>query len=1318
MKTLRLTYLILLFFVWINIIHGNPYYFRQYQVQDGLSNNTIRCCVQDAYGYMWFGTRDGLNRFDGYTFKVYRNDSELPNSIGSNTINALTIDQNGTLWTGTRTGLYKYNPGSEDFTLIPLCRDLSISSIVQGMANDLWLISDGNILNYNIQLDHIKTYTLPDNSSCSSVCITALGQIWVAGRNGVLYELIESTGSFSSYDLFTHSTDITSRYINCIYPTVTGDKILVGTRTHGVKLFDIHKGDYTDCFRYDPNQIEITVQDFLQVDDSTVWVSTELGLYIFNIEKNAYETIKKRPYDPYSISTNILSAMYKDRENGIWICTYAGGVNYYSPFQLFRKYYTYPGKNVMQGDLVHDICTDQYDNVWIATEDAGINKYDPETDQYINYQPLTNGKGISHSNIHGMVADGNKLWIASIDGAIDVMDIRDGTIIKRYHIRRLSESSEAFSIVNMKILNDGLLLVATSHGMFKYNIQKDQFEFMPQFPSLRIQGIYKDHDGVIWAGSVNYGLYYYDPTSEENGKFELDSITKPSSNTINDICEDKEGNLWFATLEGVKKYNRQNKQTTRYTIKKGLPSNISYRIIPDNQGLLWITTTNGLVRMHPDTESIIIYQQEHGLISNQFNYNSEWIDRDGILYFGMVKGMISFNPQDIHTSEKKNKTCITGLTTFEVNNQKYYTVSSPGTIHLSHNQSTVEINYTAMSFLAPELIKYAYYMEGFDKDWVYQDHANKAYYTQLPPGNYTFKVKATNISGIWNDIPTELKIIITPPWWSSIIAKIIYFVLFALGCYYVFRQIKRQNQKKLEQEIKSFENDKEKELYQAKINFFINIAHEIRTPLTLIKSPLEKVMDNQKIPPEAQSYLQTVEKNTGRLLNLANQLLDFRKTEMDGYRLNFVKTDIVKLLEEICIRFKDTAEERKLSFETHYYIKKKEVYIDKEACTKIISNLLSNALKYASSQIIISIDYLEGSEIVSLEVGNDGENIPRDIRSQIFEPFFRGEYSVHKTGTGLGLPLARSLAEMHKGSLELADDNPFTTFRLCLPINQPDSIKLSEDTIEENRDVVTYYQNKYEQDPNRPTILIVEDNEEMMNFIGKEANALYNILTAVNGAEALLVLKDYSVQLIISDVMMPVMDGFALLKTIKTNLDYSHIPIILLTAKNTVQARLEGIESGADAYIEKPFSMTLLLAQTANLLTNREKIRHSYAQSPIAHLKSMAYTKADEQFLERLNDIINENMSDQNLDVEMIAGRMHLSKPTLYRKISALSDLTPNELIRIARLKKAAELIDKGELKIYEISETVGFNSQSYFSRSFMKQFGMSPSEYAKQTSK
>ncbi|MDR0430067.1 MAG: response regulator, partial [Tannerellaceae bacterium] len=346
-----------------------------------------------------------------------------------------------------------------------------------------------------------------------------------------------------------------------------------------------------------------------------------------------------------------------------------------------------------------------------------------------------------------------------------------------------------------------------------------------------------------------------------------------------------------------------------------------------------------------------------------------------------------------------------------------------------------------------------------------------------------------------------------------------------------------------------------------------------------------------------------------------------------------------------------------------------------------------------------------------IDVSNDGEPVSDEIKEKIFEPFFRGEDLAHKPGTGLGLPLAKSLAEMHHGNLHILDSAEInTTFRLCIPVNQPNSILLQE---EERVRPVIEPSSAYKMDSSRSTILIVEDNKEMKNYIGSELNMHYNIITADNGKEALDKLEEFGIQLIISDVMMPIMDGFTFLKAAKTNLEYSHIPIILLTAKNTIQSRLEGLELGADAYIEKPFSIDILLAQIINLLSNRENIRNSYSKSLVVHLKSMAYTKADEHFLEKLNEIIQSHMSDINLNVDMIADLMNLSRPTLYRKINALSNLTPNELIRVARLKKAAILIMQKNMKIYEISEAVGFSSQSYFSRSFMKQFGISPSEYA-----
>ena len=1310
---------LILWLLWgkIQLIGAESYYFKQYQVENGLSNNNITCCVQDANGFMWFGTRDGLNRFDGYSFRVFRNDSEQAKSIGNNWITSLAIDKKGTLWIGTRMGLYQYNEQEESFELMSFTKNLRTNQLVFDQKGDLWLIVDNKLVKYSTQLDFYQTFTIPDNSSPTSICLTPLGELWVGLSNGMLYELNEENGIFSSYDIYSHSENIRSKYITSLQTTSIGDKLFIGTSTNGPKILDIQTGLYRDILTDVSNKRELVVRHFMQASSSEVWIATESGLFIYNVATDTYKHINKRPYDPYSLSTSSLYMLYQDRDDGIWIGTYSGGINYHSPFQAFEKYYAYPGEEALKGDLIHDICTDKYDNLWIATEDAGINKLDIKTGRYINYQPQSGKRSISHINIHGLVADDDKLWIGSFSG-IDVIDIPTGQVIKHYDRISGASSWRNMNIINMKKLRSGKLLVATSNGLFCYNDVLDQFDFMPQFPSRHsIQSIYEDHEGVIWAGTIDHGVFYYDPFNESSGHFSYDTTGTNSSNTVNDIYEDKHHNLWFATLEGLKKYDRKTKATTYYNLKNGMPSNVIFRILSDESGNLWISTTNGLVCLNPDTEKIIVYTQEHGLITNQFNYNSAWKDNYGKMYFGMVKGLVSFRPEEIKVDEKKVKVSLTDMTIFDRTNDEVNlpsrSVSFVKSIELENEQSTFSISFSTLNYIVPDITEYAFCMEGFNDNWTYLKDSHTAYYTKLPPGRYIFKVKAANISGIWNDDEiSTLKITVKQPWWFSNLAQFIYCLLFLGLCLLIIYIGVVNNKKRLQRSMNNFEVEKEKELYRAKIDFFINVAHEIRTPLTLIKSPLDKVMKNEQLPKEAQDSLHIVNKNANRLLDLINQLLDFRKTEIKGYNLSFIKTDIVALVDDICERFHDTAEENMLLLNVKTEIKQLYAFIDKEAFTKIISNLLTNALKYANANISVSISSLKDDSVFFIDVSNDGESIPDEIREKIFEPFFRGESSTHKSGTGLGLPLAKSLAEMHRGDLSIVkSSHGMVLFRLSLPINQPNPIRLMED---EQLNASVIREEPFDTDLSRPTILVIEDNVEMQRFVGHEINAFYNVKTANNGKEAFDLLKEYSIQLIVSDVMMPIMDGFALLKEIKTNMEFSHIPVILLTAKNTMQARLEGLGLGADAYIEKPFSMDLLLAQITNLLNNRKSIRTYYSSSPIASMKSMAYTKADEKFLEKLNHIIDEHISDINLDVDMLADYMNFSRPTLYRKINALSNLTPNELISISRLKKAAALIMQGEMRINEIAEFVGFNSHSYFSRAFSKQFNMTPSQYAK----
>lgn len=1287
---------------------GN-YTFKQYQVENGLSNNNVTCCLQDTRGFIWIGTREGLNRFDGYAFRVFRDTDSGTQPIGNNWILGLAIDPNGTLWVGTYMGIYKYNEKEENFEPVSFCKGMKAKNLIFDASGNLWVILDGKLVKYNVQLDDHRTYNIPDNGVLTSFCYTSTEKIWLVLSNGMLYQFDLNNGEFSGTDLFSQTPDHKIRNLTTVYHTLSEDRLFIGSATFGAKLYDIKTMTYKDIMAKESEQGEISVNGFLQTTPEEVWIATESGLFIYDMVKECCTLYQNKIRDPFSLSTDHLYSITKDKENGIWIGTYAGGINYCSPYQPFTKYYASLGENSLRGDIIHDITTDQYGNVWIGTEDAGLNKYDPQTGRYTHFEINPGGDGISHKNLHGLVADDDRLWIGSIRG-VDLMDIPSERVVKHYRI------TDNRAIVIMKKMPSGQLLVGTANGMYTYNEASDQFEPVPEFPSnMRIQSILEDHSGVIWAGTFNNGLFYYNPADETHGKLSYDTLMTNNDNTINDIYEDGEHNLWLATQAGLKKYDRESGSILRYTVKNGMPGNITFRILPDEFKNLWVSTTNGLVRLNPSTHEIKVYKKEHGIITNQFNYNSSWMDKEGVMYFGMVKGMVSFHPEDIRDLQERAQVCFTTMTLFDqmVNaGSTTIPVAYSKQIHLKYSQSSFSVGFSSLSYIAPAITEYTFCLEGLQKDWIYLGNANDVTFTKLPPGDYTLKVKGRNSSGNWNEIPSEIAISVAPPWWLSRIAWLVYFLVFAAVGALVIRSVILRNRRKVEEKITRMEYKKEKELHQAKINFFINIAHEIRTPLTLITGPLEKVMNKCTLPDNAQNYLSIMDKNAKRLLQLVDQLLDFRDTELQGYRLNFEKKNVVSVLQETFNRFREAAEENNLSFELTSNVKQLYISMDEDAFVKIVSNLLLNAIKYAQSKIRVKFSHFEGGDHLVIDVVNDGQ-LPLN-GEKIFEPFFRGENAEFKPGTGLGLPIARSLAEMHMGRLELTGgDDGLITFRLQLPVNvsYQDESGDGEKAAAERQAP----QPEFGFDPSRSTVLVVEDNEEMKDFIAREINAIYNVVTARDGEEAMTFLKKQSIQLIVSDIMMPVMDGLTMLRQVKTDLEYSHIPVILLTARNTVQSRLEGLESGADAYIEKPFTVDILLAQISNLLHNRNTMRNHFFNSPIANLKSMAYTKADELFLEDLNEIITRNISNPHLDVEMIAGNMNVSRPTLYRKIKAISDLSPNELIRISRLKKAAELILQNKLSLSEISEKVGFSSQSYFSRSFSKQFEISPSEYARQ---
>lgn len=638
-------------------------------------------------------------------------------------------------------------------------------------------------------------------------------------------------------------------------------------------------------------------------------------------------------------------------------------------------------------------------------------------------------------------------------------------------------------------------------------------------------------------------------------------------------------------------------------------------------------------------------------------------------------------------------------------------------INLKYNRNSFAFRFAALCYAAPEENYLSYTLKGFDKEWYSTTKSSTASYTNLKPGDYTFCVKTAYAKGEWSNDIKSIHIHIAPPFWKSPWAYLLYFILSAAGIGYIFYRFRKQITDKQRRQLEILEAEKEKEIYHAKIDFFTNIAHEIRTPLTLIKGPLENILHKENIDRNTiRENLDVMERNTLRLLDLTNQLLDFRKTETKGFRLNFMDCNISQLIRDTYIRFNPAAQQNGLKFQTDLPEQDFNAPVDKEALTKILSNLFNNAVKYATSSIHVSLIPPCGMKepgYFSIMVSNDGHPIPHDMQEKIFQPFVQIKQTSggqRTAGTGIGLPLARSLAELHKGKLYLKDREEIC-FCVELPVDQEKAIQLQKDsTISQTGNMQTVIR----QHSTNICILVVEDDPEMQNFICAQLETVYCVIRASNGKEALQVLSEKTISLIVSDVMMPEMDGFELCHTLKTDIEHSHIPIILLTAKVTMQSKIEGIELGADDYIEKPFSTEYLLARIANLLSNQDKLCHAFTSSPFVNAKTIALSKADENFLDKLIEVIQKNISEPDFNVDILAEKMNMSRSSLHRKIKGIAQITPNEFIQLERLKMAAQLIQSGEYRINEVCYIVGFNSSSYFAKCFQKQFGVLPKDFCK----
>ena len=1302
------------------------YYFKNLSIRNGLSQNTVNAILQDRKGFMWLGTKDGLNRYDGLSFRKFKHDAANPRSIGNCFITSLYEDFNGNIWVGTDAGVYIYYPEKEAFEEFD-CQSLektrierSVSMIAGDKQGRVWIAVEAQgMFCYDTRQKLLRNYPLSEISS-NIKCFTfdSGGTLWLGFYGDGLYYSKDNLATVHPYGSPEDGkrefeggviTKIVQGNYNCLY---------IGSVKEGVSELNLTSGQVRNLLAIDESGESIFCRDLLPYSDNELWIGTESGIYIYNLRTAQFIHLRASLYDSYSLSDNAIYALYKDREEGLWIGSYFGGVDYYPrQYTYFAKYYPKNIANSLHGKRVREFCRADDGTLWIGTEDGGLNHFNPKTKEFHFFEPSA-----GFTNIHGLCMDGSHLWVGTFSKGLRVIDTRTGVVLRTYTEGHTPHSLNDNSIFSICRTSAGEIYLGTLFGLLRYNRTQDSFDCIPELNGKFVYDIKEDSYGNLWLATYANGAYCYDVSARrwKNYVFDAEDERSLPYDKVLSVFEDSYRQIWLTTQGGgFCLFHPDTETFTRYGLKDGLPNDVVYQIVEDDDRFLWLTTNNGLVRFDPKTMEMKVFSTANGLPTNQFNYRSGFKDEAGNIYLGGINGFVAFDPRTFAENRQVPAVAITDFLLFnkevsvgETDSPLKSSITFSDKVVLTADQNSFSFRIAALSYQAPRMNKLMYKLEGFDEGWLTIGESPLVTYSNLGYGDYVFKVKASNSDGVWNEQKTSLHLSILPPFYLSGWAYCFY-VLFFMGCLVcVIFYFKRRNYRKQHRQMEMLEQEKEREVYHAKIDFFTNVAHEIRTPLTLIKGPLENIILKKEVDSETKEDLYIMKQNTERLLNLTNQLLDFRKTETRGFRLNFTECDVVAVLRETYLRFTSLAKQKGLDFILELPQECFMADVNQEALTKIISNLLNNGVKYASTYLRISLETDE--KVFHIRTFNDGEMIPDTMKEEIFKPFVRLDKEDEvTTGTGIGLALSRSLAELHQGSLMMEKGEEVNCFCLTLPVNQDSTITLSAENVsqvEENS--CGWEQEETDTKEKKPMILVVEDNPDMLAFIRKQLTTEYSVLTAMNGIEALAVLDNHYVNLVVSDVMMPQMDGFELCKTIKSDLSYSHIPVVLLTAKTNIQSKIEGLELGADAYIEKPFSVEYLLANISSLIHNREKLRQTFAKSPFVAANTMALTKADEEFIWKLNDIIQANLHNPEFSMEDMADALKMSRSSFYRKIKGVLDLSPNEYLRLERLKQAAQLLKEGKSRVNEICYTVGFNSPSYFSKCFLKQFGVLPKDF------
>lgn len=1340
--------------------------FQHITSKDGLSQSEVYCFLKDSRGFMWFGTVDGLNRFDGYKMEVFNTEKNNPKSLSNNTVRSLAEDKYGRIWIGTDDGLNMYDPKTESVhQLIPVSisnQKMNISALLVyenylflGTGNGLFRIELKKNLNSpsDLDLQHIDfgSERLDENNNVINLKLCSLGGFWIQTSSSIKQIIVEphstkaiiiGTPIFKTYNFL----DLVEDNSKNLWITSNGAGIL----RYNMNTKEISHFEPTEA-NYGPSSENCS--GIAKDKNGNIWIGTlDHGINLIpsdqvNKSQIKFEYLKHNLYNPSSLNSNLIRALYEAGDDIMWIGTIGNGVNY---FDAEQKNFNHLKINSSMGNgssFIRAVYVNHQNEIWIGTHSNGL------------YQINRNTKKVNKLGLESMTVfniapfKDNKYFICSGGGLYLVEESNN-----KINILSHEKLSASFYIVKG---GQDYYWLASFSGLYRFKVENNKLIIDKNYPlkasntaspqNCRVL-FYKPKSHELMVGTEGGGLHILALNEKEevisDKKYKSNaSKGSISNNYIRSIIRDSEGTFWIGTYEGLNKMTYASSSSggitfTSYTKKDGLPNNMINSIIEDNDRNLWIGTNNGLSKFIPSRNRFLNYFESDGIQSNEFSEHTAFKTEKGELFLGGINGLTTFFPNEITKSKRAPQTTVTD---FYIDNErinplekvdknvplkKGITISD--TIVLLPSQNNIGFNFSSMIYPNVEKIKFSFKLEGFDKNWQYADETtNYANYTNLDYGKYTFKVKSTNSDGIWEDSGRAIFIQIKTPfiytWYAYVIYLIVIILILVYFSYYSIIRYTTKNKLLLEQE----HNKKVQSLNKLRTQFFINISHDLRTPLTLIKGPLESILNEKDLSKDIKGKLLLIKRNVKRLNYLIEQLLDVRRAEKGKLSAQLHEFDIIGFTKKEISHFSYAMKQKGLDYNISGPISGHlMVSFDPEMLSKVYFNIISNALKYTDQgEINVSVGEVDKKDyeilkdstfktFVKVEVQDSGRGISQEKLAKVFKRFYQ-EDTTYGKGYGIGLSHTLQLIEAHNGYIEAESElGQGTTIRFFIPLihrleTESSNLVTSEDDIYRDDTDDFIEEDTVPQNAEAKTILIVEDNADMRTYLKTALKYNYKVLEAEDGVKGVKLAENFDIDLILSDVMMPNMDGMAFCHHIKTNLKTSHIPIILLTAKTDKKDKYKGIETGADDYISKPFEMEYLLLRIKNLLHSREQLRKIFqSRDTLLEPSSVTVNSIDEKFLKDLMKAIEEGIPNSEFSVNSLEKTLGMSHSNFYRKVKSLTGLSGKELLNEMRMKRAKQiLLDNNSIRVDEVAYMVGFTNPKYFGKSFKDYFGVSPSK-------